>query len=99
MAAPRYSRIDAPDSVPEVTEVPADHFNRISTFSNTLPDLALLNITASPDNDVLGRAESGESLLRSPSRRQDSTLSPEVIPPAYFDFADSSVPARNRSSV
>ena len=98
MAAPRYSRIDAPGSVPEVTEVLADYFNRISTFSNNLPDLSL-NATASPDYDTPGRAESGDNLLRSPNRRQDSTLSPEVIPPAYVDFANSPIPVRSRDSV
>ena len=84
MAAPRYSRIDAP----EMSQEEPDYFNRMSGFSNTIPDFSG-NTSTSPDYDV--RRESAGSPLSGTTQRQSSLNSPEVHLPAYRDYSDSPI--------
>jgi hypothetical protein len=81
MTTPRYSRIDAP----EVSQGEPDYFNRLSGFSNTLPDVSLDTAT-SPDYNV--QRQSVTSPL-SGTTRQDSMNSPEACLPPYQDYSDS----------
>jgi hypothetical protein len=82
MAAPRYSRINAP----EISQGEPDYFNRLTGFSNTLPDISLNSVT-SPDYDV-----QRQSVTSGTTPRQDSLNSPEASLPPYRDYSDPSIP-------
>jgi hypothetical protein len=84
MTTPRYSRIDAP----EMSQTEPDYFNRLSGFSNMLPDEPL-NTATSPDYDV--QRQSVISPLSGTTRRQSSMKSPEACLPPYRDYSDSPI--------
>lgn len=84
MATPRYSRIDPP----EMSQGEPQYFNRLSSFSNTIPDPSL-NTAIPPDYDI--QRQSAASLLTGTTRRPDSLGSPEACLPPYLDYSDSPI--------
>ena len=85
MATPRYSRIDPL----EMSQGEPEYFNRLSNFSNTIPDPSL-NAATPPDYDDI-RRQSAASLLTGTTRRPDSLGSPEACLPPYLDYSDSPI--------
>jgi hypothetical protein len=92
MTTPRYSRLDAP----EMSQRETDHFNRLSGFSNTLPD-EQLNTVTSPDYDV--QRQSVISPLSGTTLHQSSMNSPEACLPPYRDYSDSPIATLESSRV
>ena len=84
MATPRYSRIDAP----EMSQGEPDYFNRLSGFSNTIPD-GSLNTATSPDYDA--RRQAAGSRLPGTRQGQESINSPQTSLPPYRDYSDSPI--------
>jgi hypothetical protein len=85
MAAPRYSRIDAP----EMSQSEPTYFNQLSGFSNTLSGESL-STTTSSNYKVL--RQPATSPLSGTTHGQNSMISPEICLPSYRDYSDSPIP-------
>jgi hypothetical protein len=84
MATLRYSRIDPP----EMSQSEPDYFNRVTRFSNAIPNPSS-NTATSPDYDT--QRQSATSLLSGTTQDPDASASPKASLPPYLDYSESPI--------